>query len=400
MFIPIALDEQDGITTEKFDSEIRNQFVALNVDAAESVFSKSNPAESIRLQLFAGEEVVIQRSGFDTRLGGGAIAWSGKVSGFEDGFATLVYRRGGIIGHVQYGTETYRISPGESGLHKVTELDISNFSVGEDAIPISEDSIEEIDEKQNSEIPSIQTWQQRVEIFYMYTEEARLQSLAARTTIRDEALLSLAMLNMTMDNTALRGYKFKFAGIRGLSCGFVEGGRTHEQMIIEIGDLTGCVGQRAAQKRDEAGADLIAVLKSAGDENLCGVAFLSGGGSDKGISLTNRGGCISAHILTHEVGHNFGINHDRYMYGYNPPSYAFNFGYTLPHANTPIRSVMAYNDECSSQGVFCRTVPVFSNTHKLGQWNGYTMGRGLHHRHPALGRKMIINKWDIVANFR
>ncbi len=72
--------------------------------------------------------------------------------------------------------------------------------------------------------------------------------------------------------------------------------------------------------------------------------------------------------FTHEIGHNFGLRHDRYVNDYRYAIYPYAFGYLNQKAfepNAPYtakwRTIMSYGNGCSEAGVGCRRILRFSN---------------------------------------
>ncbi len=76
----------------------------------------------------------------------------------------------------------------------------------------------------------------------------------------------------------------------------------------------------------------------------------------------------SEEVFTHEVGHNFGMIHDRFVDGSDNPIYPHAFGYVNSRAFEPgasvsarWRTVMAYGAECGNAGFTCPQLLRFSN---------------------------------------
>ena len=118
--------------------------------------------------------------------------------------------------------------------------------------------------------------------------------------------------------------------------------------------------------RDRVGADLVSLMVD--DSDVCGIAYLAGA-----FSLTIEG-CA----FTHELGHNFGLLHDRYesgggsmahpAYGYvNQQGFATG---ALPSSRWV--TIMAYATQCQDAYTYCSGVPRFSNPHQ--SHNGDPLG--------------------------
>ena len=107
--------------------------------------------------------------------------------------------------------------------------------------------------------------------------------------------------------------------------------------------------------RDRVGADLVSLMVE--DSSVCGIAYRAGA-----FSLTVQG-CAFAH----ELGHNFGLLHDRYEEGGGSmahPAYGYvnQRGFTagaLPSSRWA--TIMAYHTQCGDSYAYCSGVPRFSN---------------------------------------
>lgn len=402
LFQDMALDDVPDSLLNGIDNENRSRLVTLDEDFADTMFAKTNPSDNLNLTLFPGRTVTLQNSGFDPFLGAGARAWSGKVDGLEGGGATLVYRGDRITGHIQFGSDIYRITPMGSGLHRIAEVDMSNLPpTSEPLLPPVSAGAENVDTKESPFGFVTAAFQPRIRVLFMFTPTAATEATAAGTSIRDEALLSLAMLNTAMDNTVLRTYKFKYAGIKGTYCGYNEDDHDYGHLLDSAVDGTTCVGARAAARRDEASADIVAILRKAGGQ-YCGLGYLIGGPNSGAFaySISSRGNCFSVQVVAHEIGHNMGLHHDRYVVPNDSPT-AYNYGLAFPNEPTPFTTIMAYSNACIDAGVgWCAPGLVFSNTHNKGKWNGIFTGRGLHLTDPAVNRKVLKENWTNVANYR
>jgi hypothetical protein len=69
--------------------------------------------------------------------------------------------------------------------------------------------------------------------------------------------------------------------------------------------------------------------------------------------------CVTNYSMHHESGHNMGLHHDRYVDPIAPAS-QYHFGYVNTTASCRIRTVMAYNNQCTDSGFSCTRVNYFS----------------------------------------
>ena len=397
LFVDMAQDMPEINESLQVEHQLRSRQVGINADALSRVFSKTNSASTVQLDLFPGRSVTLTQTGFDPFMGQGTRNWSGRIEGFEDGFATLVKDGDNLIGQVQYDGEIYQIMPTDSGMHVISELDVASFPVPEedDYIDVT---AETTGKTKNSSSIFKMAFPQRIRVLTMFTPAAATEA-GSVSNLRNEAILALANSNTALANSAMNN-RYKWAGFSGLYCGYPAQASTSTVLLdaTNIGS-NACVGNRAATRRDAVNADMVTVIKGTGG---CGVAFFSSNGvsSNRAFSVSARP-CLTQYTMTHELGHNQGLNHDRFAAGHlGINQTAYNYGLTHPTASPPFRTIMAYENGCLAAGVRCARVPVFSNTHPLGKWTGVTTGRGLHLTDPAIARKKLRETWNTIAAFR
>ena len=158
--------------------------------------------------------------------------------------------------------------------------------------------------------------------------------------------------------------------------------------------------------RDLYAADLVHLVVGVRYPAACGVAPAVGGGELRGFALTPFH--CGALAFAHELGHNMGLHHDRYVVG-NPGRWA-NYGYVNQRAFEPDapessrwHTIMAYSDQCSDAGFSCQWLPYFSNPEKT--YNGDPMGVPADYPStgvdgPADAAGSLNERREITANFR
>ena len=147
--------------------------------------------------------------------------------------------------------------------------------------------------------------------------------------------------------------------------------------VIELGrlrdDSDGYM-DHVHELRDLYAADLVHLV--VGTNRFCGSAAAVGGDESYGFALSvNVCGSLT---FAHELGHNMGLDHDRYEVGV--PVSGSNFGYVnqrMFEPDTPEsarwRTIMAYNRQCWDVGDHdCHQVPYFSSPELT--YNGDPMG--------------------------
>jgi hypothetical protein len=147
-------------------------------------------------------------------------------------------------------------------------------------------------------------------------------------------------------------------------------------------------------RRNEFGADIVALLVEDGG-GYCGVAQAIMASADTAFHVTARSCATGYYSFGHETGHLQGMRHDRYVDPETVP-FAYGHGYVHRGSTTPERwrTIMAYNDWCSSLGYNCTRLQYFSN--HLNTYNGAAMGS-----FSTARNYRVANNTDLtVANFR
>ena len=119
--------------------------------------------------------------------------------------------------------------------------------------------------------------------------------------------------------------------------------------------------------RNKYSADLVHLLTNV-KTSVAGIAFLM---TSETLTSESRGFALSAvddeRVFTHEIGHNFGAAHDRFVERF-ATIYPYAFGYVNEKALEPDASldarwftVMAYPNRCRNAGISCERLLRFSN---------------------------------------
>lgn len=150
--------------------------------------------------------------------------------------------------------------------------------------------------------------------------------------------------------------------------------RTEEVAYTEVDNSTdlsnlrhgnGALSQVAGW-RDASGADLVSLFTTSSG----GIAYLYNGSAELGFSVVGIGNTEST--FAHEIGHNFGLRHDRENDSTVNPLYSYSHGWRFTPDNAPqLRTIMAY-----APG---RSIPYFSNPDitYMGAATGVPIGEAL-----------------------
>jgi len=119
------------------------------------------------------------------------------------------------------------------------------------------------------------------------------------------------------------------------------------------------------QKRDEYGADLVALVVD--NNNYCGCAYNYNGNSRNGFVTVNRE-CMTGYFsFAHEISHTLGCQHDRNHVTNGKGDYAY--GYQDPEGK--FRTIMSY--DCPTNAS-CLRVQRFSTSNPIFKYEGKPIG--------------------------
>ena len=324
----------------------------------------------------------------------GHALW-GSLQGVELGTMTLVVNGKIVVGTVRTPDAVYSIRTAGDGKYVIRQIDESSLPpLGEplEAPPSPRDA-----PSQAGDIPPDDG--SVIDVMVVYTPLAKHRE-GGRAAI--EALIDLFV---TETNQAYErsGVIHRIRLVLREEVNYVE----DEDSGIDLGrlrdDSDGYM-DHVHGLRDAYAADLVHIVVGRG--NVGGLAPAVGGDESFGFALTNGPRGLT---FAHELGHNMGLNHDRYEFGV--PARGANYGYVNqrmfePDAPESARwvTIMAYGTQCGEVGGFgCYQVSYFSNPELT--YKGDPMGVPADHPStgvdgPADAVGTLNNRREIVANFR
>lgn len=442
-----------SLTTGPDAGVLRERFVRLDHDVLEAARVNAGRAEVppalLRLDLFddVALNAVVERAG-PTSAG----YWlSGRIEGWDLGSITLVVNGDVIAGTVRAPSATYAIRSVGDGVHAVRQLDPATELPYEDnsqwPAPLSRDDDSPHpasspqasvrarplrpaapSTSQRAEVPPEEDGS-RIDVMVVYTPAAR-DAQGGQGEIEAVIDLWVAETNQAYaDSGVIQRLNLVLASMvdyeeagpdarHGLLAATVDLYRLRRPDDGHLDEVIGLM--------DRYAADIVTLVGHYSDESG-GVALGYCPEDDKEFAFAACGNVVNYDVggltYAHELGHNMGLNHDRYevtrcwrckpppeqdLRKYGPFPYAF--GYVNQRAfepGAPVSSrwvtIMAYRLQCSDAGFGCQGVPRFSNPDLT--WNGDPMGVPGDEpsplvTDPADARRTLNETRRIVAKFR
>ena len=289
-------------------------------------------------------DVAVERT-TPTRWG---YSLSGRVVGGSAGFATLVVHDEVVAASIWTPSASYELLPLGSGVHALRDVTNSKLECGgmlpaepnTAVAPYSADSGHGVDDRAV------------VDVLVVYTPaaEERVRGWTASPDAARAWIEAFNILGITAANDALER----------------SGARIHLNLVgiekvdyeAENAEADSGVLRSAEVKalRDRRGADLV--------HATVGCCF--GASGTDGLSfLTAGSGSI---LVAHEIGHNFGILHERHEFAGSEGTHGYRHGFTTEGCDS---TIMSYHKECFLRG---HTQPFYASPWRYSPRGGRALG--------------------------
>ena len=351
-----------------------------------------------RAQLMHLESSALTKPDFKLRLSGHDLSvhrvrqvsdkesetWAGQVDGESTSDVTITQHAGAIQGVIHRGGRLYELSGRVNGEQTLIEVD--QQSLPEDAHPISQSDALSV-AKSGEQASTQQTMPSSLgggvveDLLVVYTAKScnryddpaiggngdgQCDELEARV-INSVQSTNQAFVNSGF-GSQFQPLQINLLGMKQID--YVEKGRINDTLAM----LTNSGGPYAAMDvvhmwRDSEGADMVAMVSE--DSDACGTAW-SFNGSDKYAFSVVNSGCLSSLSMAHELGHNFGDEHNRENAG-SGARFAYSYGFRHCAADgSGFRDIMSYDCDKTSAGVSVPRVAYYSNPNVY--FNGLATG--------------------------
>jgi hypothetical protein len=364
---------------------LRRSFSSMRMDQIYDAVTMT-ARDTVMFNLFHDKLVTATMTGFESR-GVDNFTWSGRPDHDAYGTVVLTELNGEVSGVVFADGQIFRVMGTASGVYEITEVDPGAFAPehGEADGPDRLLSVTRLETEFSPAVPGptptvdpaifgtlrdklsgeLRAMVGKLDLLAPTTIRiavvATANAISASPSIQADVQLAIDLLNQALANSHV-DIVFELAA--AMLIDYQESGSGN--LALEAEDLAGKTDGYMDEihvARDIWHADLVTLLVDNKADGNCGIGYIIDNPetmpdpSAFGFSVVNIHCMISNLSLAHEVGHNLGGRHDRYI----DNSGGFNHGYIIGNINR--RTIMAYGDQCEAMGLTpaCPKIPHFSN---------------------------------------
>jgi hypothetical protein len=320
-----------------------------------------------------------------------SYTWFGHTEGREYSHAILTVESNAMAGSITFEKKTYQIQELGDGIHAIYEIDPSVFP--EDAPPIVPP--EEIPDV-SADVPPTPNADDgsTIDVMVVYTQDVANASPSIALDIQ----LAIDQTNQSYANSNIN------QRVRLVHTEQVIYSETSDfpTALERLQDPSDGYMDEVHSLRNTYDADLSMLIVENLTDNFCGLGYtmnaswLSSAFEEFAFSVV-RLDCLTLYAPAHEMGHNMGALHDRYVSEEDDiGAYDYSHGYVYKPDRW--RTIMAYNAECQDSGYYCPRTPYWSNPYV--NYNGIPTGISEYEIDSADNAETLNNTAYIVANFR
>ncbi|MBI4774627.1 MAG: hypothetical protein HY788_10690 [Deltaproteobacteria bacterium] len=383
-----TLDWSDDLTVN------RSRFVDVKtalLSGAETRGAAALPAGAVvDLNLFDDVEFPAVLERLDP-LASGGFTWVGRLENVDRSLVTLVVENDIVMGNIALpGGVMYQVRYAGNGVHAVREIDQSMFPPEAEPIPAAlRPSVQEPGMSSSAVAADSGS---TIDVLVVYTPLARVA--AGETADAIQALIALAVseTNSTYQNS---GIDQRLNLVHTAEVNYTEGDMTNA--LYQLTSTTDGIMDEVHSLRNTYCADEVVLIVATGA--YCGISwvmsYVSAGFESHAFAVVLSNCAAGYFSFGHELGHNMGAQHDWFVSSATLP-YPYSHGYV--NTVDRWRTVMAYNDACSSNGFNCTRIPYWSNPDVT--YGGAPTGVPEGEAGAADNRKTLNTTAFTVANFR
>lgn len=310
-----------------------------------------------------------------TELSATSTEVAGRLEGVENGSFNLIrHISGKLAATFALDGQQFRLVALPDEGYALIDIDESGYPSGGEPIPVvspEDDTSGAIDENDGSaEVESDDG--SVLDVLVVYTPAAKAQAPGGGTAADIETLIGLAISEA---NTGFSdsGIQLEFNLVHTEEIPYVESNASFSTDLFALRGTNDGAMDSVHALRDTHNADVVALIRKSGGS--CGIAFrmtnLSLGFASSAFSVTSQSCAVGNYSFAHEIGHNLGSHHDRFVAG--PPTlYPSSFGFTNDGSSSSSgswRTIMAYSSACANG---CTRINRWSNAQQ--NYNGDPIG--------------------------
>lgn len=346
----------------------RSRFVELRADVLErevtNLAADSGPPAPVQLELFDDLSVTINSRKVES-LDGDSMSWIGTLEGADTSTVIFIITKDAegkesLTGNIVSDGTLYQIRSAGGSIHEVREINQDEYpdELPPDPAPASQ-QLEEGTPAGDALPDDPQDEDNNIQILVLYTEDAM-----SGGNVEAEIRLAIQETNQSYETSGIR-QRLRLSHMHKVDyneTGELRKDRNRLQMksdgFLDI----------AHSLRDEHKADLVSLWVRNGGQ-YCGIAYIMEEVNTSfeayGFSVVKRDCATGYYSFGHELGHNMGARHDRFVDPTDGSPFLFNHGFFRTSPTTqgcqPWRTVMGYNNGCGQEGVSCTRLAFWSN---------------------------------------
>ena len=280
----------------------------------------------------------------------GAVAWTGSVETDPESSVVIVVRSDAVTAHISTRGHRYAIVPAANS-HDAVEIDPASF----------EDEAEPLRVTSNGVVTSplrtaVADSGETIDLLVAYTNVLK-DALGGEAAMQSHVSSAVAATNLAFENSGVLP-RVRLVGTAEVS--YDDRLADSQTALTRLRGTTDGFMDNLHSLRNSLGADAVSLLVlRPTDGSVCGIGYLidQPGALDAGNYAFNvvRNACAVGNLsFPHELGHNFGLEHDRANAAGSLPSQTYAYGYRDQIGN--FRDIMSYN--CT---LGCPRLQYFSN---------------------------------------
>ena len=347
---------------------MRSRLVAINVATLPDprVRPQLSREPSLSLQLFPDVFIVAVFDRFDPNAAG--VTWVGHVENVPGSSVTLVYGNRLVLGSIVMPLGTFQIRPAAEDVrvanrqaagevHVIAQVDQAALRPEADPIvpvlaPAALEAARDTPMADSADV---------IDVMVLYTALAETAAGGA------EGIINLINVGISETNTSYANSDVK-QRVRLVNTGPVPYTEVNSFSTNLSNLRDGVTGLDTVESlRDRYRADLVMLLVHPSNGDFCGIAYVmatvSTAFARSGVSVTDTSCVTPGFTMAHEWGHNMGAQHDWYMSASRLP-YSYAHGFVNWKPGQRWRSVMAYNDACTTQKFSCTRLLAWANPNR------------------------------------